>query len=135
MNMRYPIASLFSYTRGTPTVNMKKKASKCTLCGQEGHTADKCTGKARELDGSVKSSIASHEKPFELLRIFVLREYLAKVEFGETHFNEFESFPIEYDFERIVDDFVFLCMFVGNDFLPHLPSLEIREGALEVCNY
>lgn len=40
--------------------------------------------------------------------------------------------PAQYNMKRLVDDFVFTCILVGNDFLPHLPHLNIAGGGLSL---
>eukprot|EP01079_Euglenida_sp_SAG-EU17-18_P011576 gene11576-2106_t len=75
-----------------------------------------------------KTKWAPGTSDFDFLHIATVREYLY-AEFYPLQTNESLSF--EYSFERCIEDFIFLCFFVGNDFLPHLPSLEIREGALD----
>lgn len=77
--------------------------------------------KAQELIGSRLANAN-----FYLLHISLLREYL-NLEFSSIA----EQIPFEYDLERIIDDFILMGIFVGNDFLPHLPDLHINEGALE----
>eukprot|EP01062_Namystynia_karyoxenos_P081624 TRINITY_DN9004_c5_g1_i1.p1 TRINITY_DN9004_c5_g1~~TRINITY_DN9004_c5_g1_i1.p1 ORF type:complete len:1007 (+),score=289.56 TRINITY_DN9004_c5_g1_i1:76-3096(+) len=65
---------------------------------------------------------------YDFLHCNVVREYL---EADMAHLRE-RPLPMPYDFERCLDDFIFICFFVGNDFLPHLPSLDIREGGLDI---
>ncbi|XP_023232029.1 5'-3' exoribonuclease 2-like, partial [Centruroides sculpturatus] len=91
-----------------------------------GHEMKECIGLPKEKTGEfdeLEKPIAP-ETEFIFIRLTVLREYL-------TRELRMPNLPFEYDFERAVDDWVFMCFFVGNDFLPHLPSLEIREGAID----
>jgi len=95
----------------------------CDKCGIAGHFADRCNNEPKEATNSGAESKSKSLKPFVFADLSVLREYLEY----ELYVEELEW----WDLERVIDDFVFLCFFVGNDFLPHLPSLEIREGALD----
>ncbi|KAI1906395.1 5'-3' exoribonuclease 2 [Ophidiomyces ophidiicola] len=103
----------------------ESKARTCHLCGQKGHIAEACTGKAKEKTGDFdEKENASPLKPFIWLHVSVLREYLAAEMYVPNQ-------PFAFDLERALDDWVFMCFFVGNDFLPHLPSLDIRENGID----
>lgn len=57
----------------------------------------------------------------------LLRDYL------ELEFIEIKPIlKFEYDLERIIDDWIFMCFMVGNDFLPNLPNLHINSNALPI---
>lgn len=60
---------------------------------------------------------------FQLLHLSILREYI-EVDLAL-------NCPWKVEKERIIDDFIFLTFLVGNDFLPHLPTLDIGEHAFD----
>ena len=98
------------------------KPGHCRKCNQPGHMAANCLGltKPKPEDESVQQPL----KPFIWLHVGILREYLAvEMEVPKQGFK--------FDLERALDDWVFMCFFVGNDFLPHLPSLDIREDGID----
>ncbi|KAF7969495.1 hypothetical protein HWV62_27245 [Athelia sp. TMB] len=100
--------------------DMSKSATACRTCGQEGHYAAQCTGPLLTKE----EKKPEEKKPFIFLDVTVLREYLEV----ELHVPDT---PFTPNFEQSIDDWVLLIFLVGNDFLPHLPSLEIREGAID----
>jgi 5'-3' exoribonuclease 1 len=63
---------------------------------------------------------------FQFLHVSLLREYI------DYEFSLVKSqFTWGYSLERLIDDWVLLAFLVGNDFLAHLPTLDIGEGGLD----
>lgn len=83
-----------------------------------------CIGGCQSEQQKPADVVLGDQTEYIFVRLNVLKEYLEK----ELYMP---NLPFKYEFERVVDDWVFMCFFVGNDFLPHLPSLEIREGAID----
>lgn len=104
-------------------------------------SAEAADGLAKASGGMLTRAELGGKKPFQFLHINILREYL-DLEFRYDLEREITAAAqalgvepgdgaVDYDLERVIDDFVFLLFFVGNDFLPHLPTLDIREGAID----
>lgn len=71
-----------------------------------------------------------HNPNFELLHMSILRDYFS---------YEFETSNVIPDspwcLEHCIDDFVFMTFFVGNDFLPHMPAVDIADEAFDLLFY
>lgn len=72
-----------------------------------------------------KQATTLENQNFYLLHISLMREYM-ELEFQEIA----DELRFEYDFERILDDFILVMFVIGNDFLPNLPELHLNKEAL-----
>lgn len=94
---------------------------------------------------------STHEETgYTYLCVDHLKEILVKIMSPLVSFSELEGAGIFNDFDfqepdrmrtkyykgtdqddrRLIMDYVMICYFLGNDFLPHIPSLIIRDGGL-----
>ena len=86
-------------------------------------------GRGRNKHRKKKDMMEYNQNDFEVLELSSLRQLLA-IQF--RRFADDGSLKVAFDLDRIVDDFVFMCMFVGNDFLSHMPHMEIDGGAISI---
>uniref|UniRef100_A0ACD5ZFH3 Uncharacterized protein n=1 Tax=Avena sativa TaxID=4498 RepID=A0ACD5ZFH3_AVESA len=87
----------------------------------------------REVDNPYRRIPARH---YQFVDMWVLREYL-ELEMKTPDCKQDTERLIDdfckQDTERLIDDFIFICFFMGNDFIPRIPSLEIYEVCMCVC--
>jgi len=77
---------------------------------------------ANEINKNESKEVLNHVsiKIMKLSIINTIKNFLLKTSMGEL-----------LDDTRLVNDFIFMCYFLGNDFLPHIPSLDIHKSGIE----
>lgn len=69
---------------------------------------------------------------FSIVSLSVMRNAIYNSFLVELEGNkEYSEENITLDKENIIRDFIFICYLMGNDFLPHLPSLDIYDDAID----
>jgi 5'-3' exoribonuclease 2 len=101
----------------------------CDICQQPGHEFKECQGIPMEKLDQSRSLASNTVDPIKTNYIFVDLSILRYKLFEFLTNNNQSSF--QWEFERFLDDWVFICLLIGNDFLPDLPSFEIYENSID----
>lgn len=78
-------------------------------------------------DNTFNNNLSDDKKVIDYLDIKNLRKYI---------YNDFchlfrEKNVVNLNVEHLINDYIFVCFFLGNDFLEHLPSLTIRKHGID----
>ncbi|KAG8467097.1 hypothetical protein KFE25_000413 [Diacronema lutheri] len=136
-----------------PTEKERERAS-CSICGRAGHGPAACPLGALRAPGASSERVAPlvAHRPFLWLSLWVLREYLehalrpsaarlppARADAGAADDAarapgaraRAEPARAPFSLDAALDDLVALSFLAGNDFLPHLPGLEVHSGGMD----
>ena len=86
----------------------------------------------------VMLALGTHMPKFYILRedLYSRQNVYYTINIGEMRDTlkdmlKWESSNQEFNERSAIDDFILMCFMVGNDFLPHIPSIEIVEDGIE----
>ena len=52
-------------------------------------------------------------------------------DFEERYYDKHNNYTFQYNY-NIIHDYIFICFFLGNDFIPHILSLDLRYQGLDI---
>ena len=107
-------------------MRQKQKPITCVLCHQYEHSFETCSGIAKEDAGQSSDSKPNSN---ETTYIFV---HLSKLCDKLFHEQTKGSSNFKWDRKRFLDDWVFICLMMGNDFLPDIPLFEIDDKIIDI---
>ncbi len=81
---------------------------------------------AMELDRNSNSSMLNY------ISIKITRESIVATVQNYLNKSTEKVLNIKLEEQSVINDFIFLCFFLGNDFLPHLHALDIHNNGIEI---
>lgn len=76
----------------------------------------------------------TRENQLEFVSIDALKNSILQEIKDRIENNNINNIEYKLNDELIIKDFIFICYFLGNDFLPHIPSIDIKCYNKEVQN-